>query len=514
MSKPIISLKNISKRFGSVQALRGAHLTAWAGEVHVILGENGAGKSTLMNILVGLYQPDEGECYVGGHPVNIRTPADARRLGIAMVAQHAELIPNITVWENVVLGQESTRWLVPRHRARVEVERLVERYHLALDPDASVEGLSAGEQQKLEILKMLYRKARILILDEPTTFLTPQESDELYDTLSALAGEGYVVLLVTHKLRDALKFGRRLTVMREGRVVAEAETCAVAEEQLVRWIMGEGGDTSQLMGSSPTWSVSDEGPVVLKLTGVTTAQSGRVQLHNVDLQLRAGEIHGIAGVAGNGQRELTEAILGVLPVASGEIRLGDDDIRNWPVDRRLRAGLCIIPEDRIHDGSLPEMSVYENFILGAHRELFAFWRYSPKAAIDLCRQAIVEYDIKAPGPQVPVAYLSGGNIQKVIVARVAVRAGRKKRAVVIATNPTRGLDVRAARKVLDQLRVIAGNQGGVLLISEDLDELVSECQTISVMYQGRLVATFKGPPYDRYAIGEAMLGRTALEVAV
>lgn len=504
---PLVNMENISKQFGSVRALDSVSFSAWAGEIHVILGENGAGKSSLMNVLAGLYHPDGGELRVEGRPVQIRTPADARKLGIAMVPQHVELIPSLAVWENVILGQEGPTWLLrPRHAAET-VRQLIERYRLGLNPNVLVERLSAGEQQKVEILKALYRGTRILILDEPTTFLTPQESDALFQTLETLVAERYAVLVVTHKLRDALKFGRRLTVMRAGRVVAAMETGAVREEQLVQWLMGSDLETSHRMMVAPPISPLPSGaPILFEVSGLATAGTDRIRLHDINLQIRAGEVHGIAGVAGNGQREMAETFVGVLSAAKGTIRLDGKNLSMLTVGDRQRSGLCVIPEDRIHDGTVPSMSLSENVVLGQHRELFPRWKYSPQLARGLARQVIAEYEIKAPSPEVRVAYLSGGNMQKVIVARTVAQAKRHSPAVVIAANPTRGLDVRSVRQVLDQLRSIASRGSGVLLISEDLDELMGECHTISVMRQGTLVRTFEGPNYDRYAIGDFMLG--------
>jgi general nucleoside transport system ATP-binding protein len=510
MSKqPLIQMTGIWKRFGTIQALRDASFEANAGEIHVILGENGAGKSSLMNVLVGLYQPAQGAVFIEGKPAEIRTPADAVRLGVAMVPQHVELIAKLTVWENVILGREGAGLFVDRKRARAEVGRLIRQYNLGLNPERIVGGLSAGQQQKVEILKMLYRHARILILDEPTTFLTPQETDALYETLVRLGGEGLAVLVVTHKLRDALRFSRRITTMRGGRVVAHVETADATEQQLVQWLMGADAESSRrMMDVPPLHPVAADAPALLELADVSGGGGrDRVGLQGVRLRIRRGEVHGIAGITGSGQRELSEAILGLTQVRSGSIRLGGREVAGWTVEQRLRAGLFIIPEDRVYDGILPGMTLYENLVLGQQRELFARFRYDADKARAMAAAAIDEYEIKAPNAFVPVNYLSGGNMQKVIVARAVNHARTHDPAVIIAVNPTRGLDVRTVRQVHDRLLEIASGGGAVLLMSEDLDELIGSSHVISVIHQGKLVDRFEGPGYDRYAIGSAMLGR-------
>lgn len=508
MPQPIVRMTNISKRFGSIQALKEAGFEAYTGEIQVILGENGAGKSSLMSVLVGLYSPDQGEIFVNGNRVTVTTPRDGLRMGIALVPQHVELVQRLTVWENVILGDDSAGWLVSRRRSRGAVAELIERYGLGLNPDAPISQLSAGQQQKVEILKMLYRQARILILDEPTTFLTPQESDALYKTLTGLAQEGLAVLVVTHKLRDAMTFSQRLTVMRGGRVVARVMAGEADESQLIQWLMGTDEESSRrLMEAPPLHDLSEQAPVLLEVTDLSTGGGQRVRVEGVDLRVRQGEIHGIAGIAGSGQRELAEALLGLIPQRSGSVRLNGQEITSWSVGRRLASGLFLVPEDRIHDATLPAMPLYENVVLGLHREVFPGMAYRPDSARALANAAIAEYEIKAPNAEVPVAYLSGGNMQKVIVARAVQHAGRHKPALVVAANPTRGLDVRTVRLVHDRLREIAAGGGAVMLLSEDLDELMAECHTISVIYQGKVVGRFVGPDYDRYTLGEAMLGQ-------
>lgn len=509
MQKPLVRLKGVSKRFGAIQALREVTFSAFPGEVHVVLGENGAGKTSLMSVLAGLYRPDQGEIEVDGKPVTLRDPADALRCGVALVPQHVELVPNLTVWENVILGHEPGGLVLRRREARERVRRLAEEHGIDVQPDDRVETLSAGQQQKVEILKMLYRRARILILDEPTTFLTPQETDGLLETLGRLAAQGLSVLLVTHKLQDALRVGHRLTVMRAGQVVASLAAGQADEVRLVEWMMGtSSADSQRLLDAPPLPPLDPDAPTILELIRLEAGgDRHRVSLRDVNLRLRRGEIRGIAGIAGSGQRELAEAVLGLLPLRGGHIRLRGADVSHWPVARRLEAGLALIPEDRIADGILPDLSLTETLVLGLHRHLFPGLRYQTEIADRLAGQVIRQYEVKAPGARVRTAYLSGGNMQKVLVARAVEHARRHSPAVLLAVNPTRGLDIRTVRHVRDRIRDVAASGGAVLLMSEDLDELMEECHHITVLHQGRVLGEFEGPSYDRYRIGEAMLGR-------
>lgn len=505
-------MTGVWKSFGRVTALAGAELTVHAGEIHVILGENGAGKTSLMSVLAGLYRPDRGEIVIDGRPVQLRSPRDALSYGVAMVHQHFELIGNMTVWENVVLGHEGTGWALRPARQREAVQRVAAEQGIDVNVDARVGELPVGLQQKVEILKMLYRRARILILDEPTTFLTPQETDSLFQTLRELAARSLAILLVTHKIRDAMNLGDRLTLMRAGRVVLSLPRRDASEEELVRHLMGEGA------GGAPAPLEERPGPdpralageVLLRLDGVSTPGArNRLALRDIHLTLKAGEIHGVAGVAGSGQQQLADVLLGLLPASAGRIELRGRDITRWPVARRLEDGIALIPEDRVRDGILPDMSLWETLVLGVHRQVFPGGRFRPGTGRALADAAISEYEVKAPHCDVPTAYLSGGNMQKVLVARTGIVRDRHPRPVVIAANPTRGLDIRTVERVHRHLAGVAAQGGSVLLISEDLDELAATCHRISVLYRGSLVATFEGPEYDRYRIGEAMLGKTA-----
>lgn len=506
--RPWVSLRDVHKRFGPVTALAGASLDLFPGEIHVVLGENGAGKTSLMSVLAGLYRPDSGRIEVDGRPVQFRSPRDALDYGIVMVHQHFELVANLSVWENVVLGEERSRLVLWPPAAKERVRRVAAEHGIEVDLDARVGALPVGVQQKVEILKLLYRHARLLILDEPTTFLTPQESDALLQTMRQLARQGMAVVLVTHKLRDAMAYGDRLTVMRAGRVVRTIPRDRASEDELVRLLMGEGEEQPGSEIEVPDAPSIPTGEPLLLVQGLhTPGTAGRIALSGVDLAVRQGEIHGVAGVAGNGQRELVEAVLGLLPIAAGRICIGDSDVTGWPTAERLAAGLVVIPENRIADGILPDMGLWENILLGVHRRIFPGFHLDPARGRSLGEAAVTEYQIKAPHANAPVGALSGGNIQKVLIARSDLARRYHPRPVLVAANPLRGLDLRTARQVRQYLQHVASRGGAVLLISEDLDELFALCRRISVLFRGRIVGEFAGPPYDRYRIGEAMLGR-------
>ena len=514
-----VSLYGVYKRFGETVALENAHLEVRVGEVHVLLGENGAGKSSLISVAAGLYSPDAGTMVVADREVIVKSPADALSLGIVLVPQHPELIPNLSCWENVILGNEG-RALLSRKALRRRVSSLARENSIDLPLDEPVNRLSAGEQLKVELLKMLHRNAKVLILDEPTTFLTPQESDGLLRTLDVLTDRGIGVVLVTHKLRDAIRVGHRLSVMRNGAVLATLNRGEAEIDDLIRLVTGSERPTSDVESAeigavdseSRRGSIENETPgidtnakaPILSIKGLSTDEG--VSLDNVSLSLSPGDIYGLAGVAGNGQRELAETILGIIPATSGAITLNGQEITRWSVTRRLAAGLGVIPEDRHRDGILPSANLWENFALGSHDQLFGRLNLQSSAAEDLTHSAIERFDIKAPSASAIVSRLSGGNIQKIIVARALYQAAAHQHFVLVALYPTRGLDVATAARVWEGLRQIANAGGVILVVSEDLDELMTMCGSISVLYRGAIVADFPSTEYSRYDIGEAMLG--------
>ena len=512
-SGALVELRGIRKRFGEVQALRGVDFAVEPGEVRILAGENGAGKTTLMNVLAGLYRADEGEILVRGRRVQIAAPRDALRHGVGMVHQHFELVPPFSVLDNVVLGREGHPLWLRRSRQRRDVRALMDRYGLRVDPDARVRDLSIGLQQKVEILKTLYRGVDLLILDEPTTHLTPQEVDALFGTIRELTrGDGagtrrLSVVLITHKLREMLSVGDRVTVMRRGEVVGTVPRAEATEAGLVRMLMGG-------TNPSPTPLRAGEGggggvPVpILELRDVTAAGRGeRPVVDGCSLAVGTGEIVGVAGVAGNGQKELAEVVVGLRPLVSGELLLRGQPVGGRPVRERLVSGVAYVPEDRIGEGILPHLSLTETLLLGPHHLLFRGRAlFDGAAARELARTAIREYGILARDERVAASSLSGGNIQKVLVARAVILAEAVEHGLLIALNPARGLDVMTSELVYRRLRELRDAGKGILLISEDLDELMALCDRVAVIYRGRIVGVFGRGEYDPYKMGELMVG--------
>ncbi len=507
-----VLMSGIAKRFGETVALAGVDFAAARGEIHGLLGENGAGKTTLMNVLSGLYRADDGRIAIDGVTAAIAAPSDALRYGIGMVHQHVELIPNFSTLENVLLGREGGRlWLRPE-RHRREVESVAARFGLTVDLDTEVRQLAAGVQQKVEILKALYRGVDILILDEPTTMLTPQEVDTLFGTLRAMAEQGLTVVFITHKIREILANCDRVTVMRGGLRVTTLERGEMDEGRLVELMIGERLQTASV-NAGPDAHVGHAATVdtVLDVSQLAVlGERGRPVLTACSFRIDAGEVVGVAGVAGNGQRELADVLAGALRAAGGHILLGGRDVTAASVRARIAAGLVVIPEDRIADGLLPGLSVAENLVLGLHP--FAFARrftFDRGRARELARAAIAEYAIRARSEDARAVELSGGNIQKVLVARAMAQARAVGGRLLVATNPTRGLDVRATEFVRRRCLAFAVAGGGVLLISEDLDELRQLCHRIVVMFRGTIVADLPRERFDPYAIGRLMAGVAA-----
>ena len=500
-------MRGVAKRFGETLALRGVVFEAARGEIHGLLGENGAGKTTLMNILSGLYRADRGEILIEGRPAAIRGPEDALRHRIGMVHQHFELIHNFTALENILLGREGSRWWLRVDRHRRDVEAVAGRFGLGVDLDAPVRGLAVGVQQRVEVLKALYRGVDILILDEPTTMLTPQEVDALFATIRALADRGVTVIFITHKIREVLNNCDRITVMRAGEVVGRLERAEASEARLVEMMIGQrlaGIGEADRRPAAPAAGLAP----VLEARGLSVVnERGARVLHDCTFALHAGDLVGMAGVAGNGQRELAEALVGLLPLASGRIAVGGRDVTRVPVRERLTRGLVYIPEDRIEDGLLPGLSLAENFMLGLHPYAFnGRLAFDRAAARGLTREAIAEYGILARDEQAQAVALSGGNIQKVLVARAMALARLTRGTALVAMNPTRGLDVRATDFVRRRLLEFARSGGGVLLISEDLDELLQLCSRMLVIYRGGIVADLARGAFDPYRIGALMAG--------
>jgi simple sugar transport system ATP-binding protein len=454
------------------------------GEVHALLGENGAGKTTLSKMLTGLYRPDEGEIVLFGRTVEFNSPRDALDAGIAMVHQHFRLVSPFTVAENVVLGDQrdvGRSFLLRPHAIESRVEELSRRYGLAVDPRARIWQLSVGEQQRVEILKALYQDARILILDEPTAVLTPQEADALFETIRAMAADGRTVIFISHKLHEVKAVADRVTVLRRGKSVATVPAADATPRSLAALMVGRELEAER--------RPAERGPVgepVLKLDGVwADGDRGVPAVKDVSLMICAGEIVGVAGVAGNGQRELAETIVGMRPVTDGAVevcgrRLGGGDPRE-----AISAGVAYVPEDRLGTGVAPSLSVASNVVLKSYRgppissgPLLRFRRIR-----ELAREVIDRYDVRTSGPNAPAWQLSGGNLQKVVLAREF--SGEP--AVLVVASPTRGLDVAGIETVHSYLRDAASAGVGVLLISEDLDEILVLADRVAVMYEGGVV---------------------------
>ena len=475
-----LELRGITKRYGSLVANDRIDLTVEPGQIHGLLGENGAGKTTLMNVLYGLTQPDEGEILIDGQAAALHSPKDAIGVGIGMVHQHFMLVPVFTVAENVTLGDERARvfGLLDRRRMRREVRELSEAYGLEVDPDAYVEDLPVGVQQRVEIVKALVRQAGVLILDEPTSVLTPGETEELFTIMRQLKGGGRSIIFISHKLREVQAIADTITVIRRGRVVGN-RSAAASDAELAELMVGR---SVALRVSKPP---ANPGDVVLEVRDLAVEHHhGQFAADRVSFEVRSGEILGIAGVQGNGQTELAEALLGLRPATSGTVRLGGRDITGDPPRERLRAGIGYIPEDRQEDGLIAPFSVAENMIL----DVYDRPPYARGIALNLdaIRSTAIsrtaEFDVRTTSIDTPVGTLSGGNQQKVILAR---EIGRELK-VLVASQPTRGLDVGSIEFV--HRRIIAQRDRGVavLIISAELDEIYELADRIAVMYEGRI----------------------------
>jgi general nucleoside transport system ATP-binding protein len=494
-----LQLRGITKRFGSLVANDRIDLDIRPGEIHCLLGENGAGKSTLMNVLYGLLQPDEGTITVDGRPLVSRGPKDSMAAGIGMVHQHFMLVDVFTVAENMVLGREQgPPGVLDMRSARRLVRDLSDRYNLAVDPDARIEDLPVGVQQRVEILKSLANDAKYLIFDEPTAVLTPQEIDDLIAVMRSLRDEGRAIVFITHKLREVRAIADRITVIRRGRVVGTAEPTD-SEADLAELMVGR---AVSLTVAKDAARLSEEPRLVL--TGVSIAGvSGAIVVDDVDLAVRGGEIVCIAGVQGNGQTELAEALLGVIPVTRGTVSLDGRPISGRTPKEIIDAGLGFVPEDRQHDGFVGTFTVAENLVLNTFDES----PYARGIALDLAkirsdaRDRVGEFDIRTQSIESPVASLSGGNQQKVVLARELSRP----LSVLIASQPTRGVDVGAIEFLHARLVGERDRGTAVLIVSTELDEVAALADRIAVMYRGRIVGIV-GPDTSREVLGLMMAG--------
>ena len=495
-----VELRGITKRFPGVVANRDINIVVRRGQVHAVVGENGAGKSTLMKILYGMQRPDEGSISVDGKEVAFHTPGDAIDAGIGMVHQHFMLADNLTVLENVVLGSEPTKaGMLDFATARRRIKEISDSYGLDVSPDPLVEDLGVGDRQRVEILKVLYRGAKVLILDEPTAVLVPQEVDELFDNLRELKSEGLTVIFISHKLDEVLAVADEITVIRRGTTVATVEPSGVTARQLAELMVGSELPTPETREST----VTDE--TVLQGQGLTVRSvDGRALIEDLSFAIHRGEVLGIAGVEGNGQAELVEAIMGMRPLAAGTIDLLGEDLSTWHTRRRREHGIAYIPEDRHRHGLLLDSPLWENRILGHQSQrpnVTGPWIDRAGARKDTER-IIKEYDVRTPGVDVLASSLSGGNQQKLIVGREMT--GEPK--VLIAAHPTRGVDVGAQAAIWAHLRDARASGLAVLLISADLDELIGMSDTLWVILRGRLVTQVDPHTVTPEDLGAAMTG--------
>ncbi|RME72312.1 MAG: ABC transporter ATP-binding protein [Chloroflexi bacterium] len=513
---PAVEMRGIVKRFPGVIANDHVDLTVYPGEIHALLGENGAGKSTLMSVLAGMYRPDEGEIYLTPRGetqprlVDIHSPRDAINLGIGMVHQHFMLVPPQTVAENIIIGLDEPRFFLNMSRVEEKVRQISEHYRLHVDPEAYIWQLSVGEQQRVEILKLLYRGADILILDEPTAVLTPQESDELGQTLRRMVAEGKSVIFITHKLDEVTKFADRVTVLRDGKNVATLPIAETNKTELARLMVGR-----EVLFRLDKAQV-DPGPVVLSLRNLEALNDkGLPALRGISLDIHSGEIVGIAGVAGNGQRELSEVVTGLRKATAGQVLVRDQEMTNCSPREFIQAGVSHIPGDRLGMGLAGNLPVSDNLIMKAYRgapiSSGPFLRFQPIR--DFSRRLVKAFQIFTPGLGVPARLLSGGNQQKAILAR-EITAGDEmaggEAAALIAVHPTRGLDVGATEAVRRTLLEQRSKGMAILLISEDLDELIALSDRIAVIYEGQIMGIVPADQADIAELGLMMAGEKKL----
>ena len=505
---PAIVLEGIAKAFGPVRAIRNASLRVARGEIHALMGENGAGKSTLMRVLAGMFTPDAGTARVEGRDATGWDTNAAIAAGVGMVHQHFMLVPTLTVAENVMLGREMTRGLsLDRAGAEAAVRALCAQTGLVVDPSRRVADLSVGEAQRVEILKVLFRGARTLILDEPTAVLSPPEVQELWRVLRTLRANGGTVVLITHKLDEVIDISDTITVMRAGETVGRMATAGTTPSEIARAMVGRDVDLSVGTGHSALPPAERPALCVKRLV----VRGARIEkaVHDVSFMIAPGEILGIAGVEGNGQTELLEAIAGLRDVTSGTVELGDTDITARSVYARGEEGLSHIPEDRHRRGLILDYSISENLILGQQHKYSAHGMLDYAAMLDNAKSRIIEYDIRPTDPTLPARALSGGNQQKIVIAREMSRAF----SVLLAAQPTRGVDVGAIEFIHAELRKARAAGKAVLLVSAELKEVLSLSDRIGVMYGGRLVAMFSRAEASEEILGPFMTGAKRERVA-
>ena len=499
--EPLLHTENLTKRFHQVVANHQVCFDVLPGEIHCLLGENGAGKSTLAECLYGFYRPEEGRVCINGKPVQLSSPAEAIRHGIGMVHQHFVLVPTLTVLENIVVGTEASGFILNLASAEAEIKALCGQYGVELDLSAKVWQLPVGQQQWVEILKALFVKAKLLILDEPTAVLTPQESDRLFEILRMMTDAGMSIILISHKLKEVMQ-SDRVTILRKGRKVATVITAQTSKEELTSLMIG------REIGAPPCKEEAPAGEPLLEVKGLHALDDRKQEaLRGIDLTVRRGEIVGIAGVAGNGQKELFESLVGVRPVTGGQVFINGQETTNRSPRFIQDSGVAFIPEDRFAEGLVPDFNVEENLILGQQRST----GFKSRGFLDFkrigqfARDCIAKYDIATPSGKTLARTLSGGNAQKLIVAREFARNAP----LTLANQPSRGLDVGVIEYMHAALFEKRDQGGGILLASEDLDELFSIADTIVVIHKGRILGSFAACDADLQTIGLLMAGHQA-----
>lgn len=500
MKEPVIEMKNVTKRFGDVIANENVNISFYPGEIHALLGENGAGKSTLMNILTGIYKPNSGEIYYRGKKVSIKSPKQAVDMGIGMVHQHFRLIPPLSVAENVFLYMPDCRTILQQKEMEDAINDCSRKFHLDVDASAKVWQLSVGEQQRVEIVKLLYRGAEIMILDEPSAVLTAQEAVEMFKVLRHMADSGKSIIVISHKMNEVMQNADRITVLKNGRVEDAMEAKDATVERLTKAVVGEREFVPQIRENHNCRS-----EIVLSVDGLSVKNDkGLMAVNNVSFHIRGGEIFGIAGVAGNGQKELTEAVAGLRKAEQGTITVNGENLTKLSIRKYIDKGVSFIPEDRLSMGLVPSMDLSENIIL----KHFGWNKFSRKGilkkkAIDeATREYIQKYDIKTAGIHSPVGLMSGGNQQKLLIAREV----NGNSSLLIASYPVRGLDIGATEAIHKILLEESEKGTAILLISEELDELFQLADRIGVMCDGNMMAVLDRDKSDYDTIGRLMSG--------
>jgi general nucleoside transport system ATP-binding protein len=497
--EPLLRVEQLTKRFPQVVANESISLKIYKGEIHCLLGENGAGKSTLAECLYGFYKPDSGQIFYKGDPVKLASPVDAINLGIGMVHQHFVLVPPLTVIENVVVGIQDTSFILDLKQAEQRLLKICETYGIHLDLHAKIWQLSVGEQQWVEILKALYVGSELLILDEPTAVLTPQETDRFFSTLKQMSREGLSILLITHKLNEVMQISDRVTVLRRGKLVATVQTAEVSKAELARMMVGR----EVIFNVHKTESARSE-PVLDVKNLRARGDKGQEVLQGVSFTLHRGEILGLAGISGNGQKELFEVLAGVRRAESGQVFLEGEEITNRPSNYIMERGVGHVPEDRLHEGLVPDFSLSENLILGQQRStLYRRGLFLNREQIrKFAAMCVSTFEIKTPSLSHTTKFLSGGNIQKIILAREFTQCPQ----CLLANQPTRGLDVGVIEYVHQRLLEKRAEGIGILLASEDLDEIMDLSDRIAIIFKGQIMGIFECEEAKIEKIGLLMAG--------